>query len=476
MEKNKNQLQKESTKTKSLGITQEYNKENRDRLWDSTKSKSDFKNNVFSDKQTYNDPISGKLLHKNQKPAQNKYHMKNSNGQNISSKWASHTAETDHINALKDTHNYVKHNPFLTDEDFKEVMNSKDNYRILSKTNNTSKGDKNDWQYILDKNNNLPTNGKLQIAKEKIRADISIHGQFTARTVKNASKEFATGATDALIHSTIPLTVEAVNRMIKVAQGEENIEDALKEMGKETLKVAVVGGGNELIIDVTTKQMTNSQIALLRNIATSNAVTQIVGVALVVQESAIKYINGEIDGQTFIEEVEQKGTIMVAGMIGGRVGSEIGGIIGGILGTVSLPGLGTVAGHAAGRVVGEILGTIIATVACGLIVTAKDVLKHMDNYKLKEQKIKSLEREAIREIERQRLEFRKIVEREYKKWDNTIQDGFNQILRCACEEAYDIQGVTEGLEKILSIFGKHVAFNNLEEYEKQLNLPLKLTF
>ena len=38
-----------------LGITQEYNKANRDRLWDSQKGKANFKEKQFGDRNTYED-------------------------------------------------------------------------------------------------------------------------------------------------------------------------------------------------------------------------------------------------------------------------------------------------------------------------------------------------------------------------------------------------------------------------------------
>ena len=50
------------------------------------------------------------------------------------------------------------------------------------------------------------------------------------------------------------------------------------------------------------------------------------------------------------------------------------------------------------------------------------------------------------------------------------------MIRCACEGTYDLQGVTDGLNKVLSVFGKKARFNSLEEYEKQLDMPLKLSF
>jgi len=460
----------------NLGITQEYNKENRDKLWDSQKGKMDYKDKVFGDKETYVDPISGKVLHKSQKAAQNKYHMKNSEGENTSTKWAEHSAETDHINALKDVHDVAKHNPFLSDSDFKEIMNSDENYRILSKKDNTAKGEQNDWKIITDKDNGMSSGARVQMAKEKIGSDIALQGKFAVRTVENIGKEFAIGAKDTLVKSAIPLTAEAVRKLCKVANGEESLGDAAKEMGKVVVDVAVAGGTNKLVLDVVNSQLRNSKNAVFSKLANSNQVAQIVTVAMIVKESAVKYINGEIDGKEFIDEVGVKGATMVAGMIGGSIGGEIGAILGGIAGTVALPGVGTAAGVVAGKVIGEILGTIITTVACSAIVSVYNTSKHLNDYKLKESQIRKLETEALKEMENQRDKFRSIVEREHKYWDEEIQNGFNMILSSACEQTFNLQGVTDGLDKILALFGKSVAFKNLDEYEAQLDMPLKLSF
>lgn len=460
----------------NLGITYEYNEENRRKLWDSKKGKEDYKDKVFGDKETYVDPISGKVLHRSKKAAQNKYHMKNSEGENTSTKWAAHSAETDHINALKDVHDVAKHNPFLSDSDFKEIMNSDENYRILSKKDNTSKGEQSDWKVITDKNNGMSSEARVQMAKEKVGSDIALQGKFAVRTVENIGKEFATGAKDTLVKLAIPLTAEAVRKLCKVANGEESLGDAAKEMGKVVVDVAVAGGTNKLVLDVVNSQLRNSKNAVFSKLANSNQVAQIVTVAMIVKESAVKYINGEIDGKEFIEEVGVKGATMVAGMIGGSIGGEIGAILGGIAGTVALPGVGTAAGVVAGKVIGEILATIITTVACSAIVSVYNTSKHLNDYKLKESQIRKLETEALKEMENQRDKFKIIVEREHKYWDEEIQNGFNMILSSACEQTFNLQGVTDGLDKILALFGKSVAFKNLDEYEAQLDMPLKLSF
>lgn len=484
MENNDNSILIDIAKTNSilqqsanqeLGITQDYNKENRDKLWDSTKGKSEYKDKVFDGKQTYEDPISGKTLHKSQSAAQKKYHMKNAEGDNISKKWAHHSSETDHINSLKDVHDVAKHNPFLSDADFKEVMNSEENYRILSKSTNTSKGDKSDWELIFDKNNNLSPEARKQIAKEKVKSDVILQGKFAARTAKNVGSEFVSGAKNTLVNSAIPLTTEAVRKMIKIAQGKESLSDASKEMGKIAVDVAVTGGENQVLLTALTKTMANSKSTLLNSIAESNEIGKILAVAAIVKESAVKYVNGDIDGQEFIEDVGEKGATMVAGMIGGQIGREIGGLVGLTAGIVSGPA-GAIIGYAAGEIIGEILGTIITTVACSAIISVYKISKNLDGYKLKEKQVRQLEQDALKEMKKQREIFNSIISRENQKFEKEIQEGFDIIMANACEQAYSLSGVTAGLDKILSVFGKEVAFKTLDEYEKQLDTTLVLSF
>ena len=463
----------EQTTDSNLGITQEYNKTNRDKLWDSAKGKAEYKEKVFGEKETYLDGVSGQTLHKSQKAAQKKYHMKNEEGENVSSKWANHSAETDHVNAIKDVHDVAKHNPFLSDADFKEIVNSEENYRILSKSVNTSKGDKNDWQIICDKSNGISLEGRTQLAKEKVRADLALHGKFAAATVENVGKEFVNGAKDALVGSTILLATEGIREMMQVAQGEQSLDEAAKNMGRTVVDVAVVGGSNRILTDIVKHKMQNNEY--FKKLEESGEIGKIIAVATIVSDSAVRYINGEIDGKEFIEEIGEKGTIMVAGMIGKELGRDIGGVVGAVLGVAGGP-VGIVAGHVAGEVIGEILGTIITTVSCSAIVSVYTTIKHLDDYKLNESQLKRLEADAIREMKHQREKFQEIVRRENGKIDKEIQDGFDLLLASACEQTYSLQGVTEGLDKILAVFGKKVAFNSLEEYEAQLKAPLKLSF
>ncbi|CBH21397.1 protein of unknown function [Acetoanaerobium sticklandii] len=472
--KNKSIINQESNE--NLGLTKEYNKINRDKLWDCNKAKKNYKESTFENRNTYLDPISNKVLHKNQKSAQNKYHMKNKSGENISTKWSSYSAEVDHITSLKEGHSYVKNNPFLSDSDFKEIMNSKNNFRILSKRDNVIKGEKSDWHIIMDKKNNVPIKARVYIAKQKIGSDITLKKKFTIRTAKNMGTEFYSGAKEALIMSAIPLTAEAVRNLSKVAMGKKSFDEAAKDMGKTIIDVSMTGGMTKLAADYINNKLKDSKNETLANLAKNNKLSQVFVIASIAKESAMKYINGEIDEIEFINEVGEKGLTIMSGMIGGAFGREVGMLLGGAIGTAINPGTGTFAGMALGRAVGEFIGAIVASAACSAVISGIKAAKYLNNYKLKENQLNFLENQAIKEIEKQRETFKNLVQDEYNYWDKEISEGFNMMLGFACEEAFNLEGVTNGLDKILQIFGKSVAFKTIDEYENQLDKPLKLSF
>jgi hypothetical protein len=260
--------------------------------------------------------------------------------------------------------------------------------------------------------------------------------------------------------------------MVKVAQGDEQFDDAAKDMGKMTLQIAAVGELNHNL----QKLLANSSNEFLNHLAVdSSSLNSMIAAAVIVTESAGKYINGEIDSDQFMIEVGEKGAVMIAGVFG----AEAGGILGEAVGTLFLPGIGTIAGAA----IGKVIGTVITSFSCMLISASAQTalqihreLKHMDDYKKFESEMYHLQNEALKEIKSQREQFIRIVENENAKMSFEIEEGFDTMLTCACEAVYDVNGVTEGLDRICAVFGKSVRFKSLAEYEAQVDEPLKLSF
>ena len=467
---------------KDLGLSQEYERDNYTGSY-FEKQKREFLNEKFEGNKTVYDPISGKVLHRSHNAAKNKYHQKDKEGNNISKKWAGYAAEADHIIAVKDAYDIVKTNPFLTDEEFKKIINDKRNFRVLSKQINTSKGDKSDIKVIAEKNKanqsseyNISVKGKATMLAQHTEAVAIVGGKVVAKTTENIVKEGSAGAVNNVYNNVIPLTREAVDVMCRTALGEYTLQEAGGHIAKRTTEVAVVGGAKQLAEDMLSRQIQNNPDGLLSKLVTSPQYNQIIQVALVVKDSAIEYLNGNITGEQFIERVGQDGTKMVVGMIGGQVGKEIGGIIGTILGTGTLPIFGSLLGKEAGEIIGELLGTIITSVACSAIMACQDTIRHMTEYKSYEKEIQIIEKHVLQELEYQRNRFKEIVENEFNYWDENVKQGFDTLLRFSCEETFSIEKVNEGLDKILSVFGTETKHKNVEEFKKTFGETLTLKF
>lgn len=460
-----------------LGVTSEYTKANRDKLWDSTRGKRDYKDKVFGDKQTYRDPISGEILHKSQNAAQNKYKMKDAEGNNISTKWSKHTAETDHINAISDAHAKVKYNPYLTDNDFKEIINSESNYRILSKKDNTAKGDKNDLEIVFDPNADMTLEGRATMAAQKIGADISLASQLSLRTVKNISAEFAEGANSALMGSRGALTVAAFSELCKIKGGEKTLEDGVKDFVKLSAEVAVVGGGERVIL-TGAKGLghTLGCEKAITKIIGSNGAAQAVVLGYLVKDSAVRLVNGEITAEEFIGDVSISATMVGATMVGAEVGATVGAFIGSVVGTILLPGVGTIEGAAIGSFIGEVTTVLLSTVVCSAISSIYTAVQESKAYKRKEAAIRRVADEAINVMKQQRERFIELVEQDNQKWNDTVKEGFQLIFDGISMEITDFGKINNGLNVLLSLVDSSVRFQSVEEYEQQIDSVLELSF
>ena len=512
-EKSATLLKESDFMDKKLGVTQDYDRSN----YDSERAKKAYKEKTFGDHAVIIDPTTGKLLHKSQTNAQKKYHMKNADGENVSKKWATHSAETDHIHSLKSIHEKTKRNPFLSDEDIREIANCDANLRILPKSLNASKGEQSDFAVITDVNNGLSLKGRMHLAGEKIESDVVLTSKFTTHTAKNIGNLTVDSAKKSVSNNKIIVVRYGIEHIVDIATGKESLEDAavdvgtfaVKTVGKDVIKditdAAAINNplvkyGAEHLVNVATgkesledaavdvgtfavktvgkdaiKNITDTALInnpLYQSLKSGGKLGELIQVGTMVAESACRLIDGDITAEEFMLEIGDKGATMLAQMAGGEVGAIVGEIIG-----ISVGGF---LGAGAGAVIGKAIGTMIATVACNVIIAIKKNLisnfKSLDDYKLQEKAIHKLETEASAEMEYQRQKFREIVENEYKKWDENIEAGFNQIMYSACQEVYDLQGITDGLDKILSVFGKSVLFKNINEYESQLDMTLKLNF
>lgn len=423
------QLKNNTSKNDELGVSQEYIRN----TYDDVSKRNKFKKEYFGDKKTQKDYYTGKTVHSSSNSAKEKY------GKN---KYTNHSTDVDHIIPVKKVHESLKKNPFLNDEDIKRIANDESNYRMTTSKLNRQKRDNSNLKVAFNSDIDVPLEGRAKMVVDQVKAETKVTINATTATVKNASIEFSDGAINSVQASAVPLMVEGVNNLIKVANGDKEFSEAVKDMGKLTGEVALTGGAMKVVTTGATNLMKNSSTQLLSDIANSNQVTQIITVALILKDSTIKFINGEISGSEFFEEIGKKGVELVAGSIGAFVGQML----------IPIP------------VLGAMIGSMITSIACG------ELFKSIKSLKDHEKKVDSIERlaaSALSEMRNQREILKGIVEKELKVFDDSVSSGFNKIYDSMISN--NMEGFAEGLDTILSVFNETVMFKTREEFDDFFN-------
>ncbi|MDE6834014.1 MAG: hypothetical protein K2J39_07215 [Ruminococcus sp.] len=414
----------EDRKNSDSGITREYTG-NRN-LWDDKKAKENYKDYVFGENKTITDS-KGTVIHRDSQSAKNKYHMKNADGENISTAWARHTAETDHKISLKSLHSHAKNNPFLSDSDLKEIANTPENFQILSKSENASKSADNSATF----------------------ADHAVmHGKFAQKTAQNVAGKFTEGAVESVKGSAMNIITESLNKLL--IEG-ESLEDTLDYAGEAVIDTAIEGGKQQVMEHLRNFLAQNAEQILaesgnklLSSIVAQNGIGQILVLGTAIGDSTLKYINGEITDEQFA------GEILLNGLAVG---------ISAVVST-SVP----------------FLAPVIMNIAVKVADMINQTNRSLNSYLLNEAVIKKISREAVAEMEYQRIKFHELVQKDLDKWDSTVEDAFRQLIMSSSEDSFNLEGMVAGLDKVLSLCGEKAEFHSLNEWENQLDMTLKLSF
>ncbi|MGF6991571.1 hypothetical protein M2150_002850 [Lachnospiraceae bacterium PM6-15] len=419
------------------GITQEYNRDNRAKLWDDNKAKQLAKDNAFGDKKTYKDPISGDTLHYKSQNAKNKYHMKNKDGEKISTAYAKHVAESDHTIALKEYHKRVKKIPFLDDEDLKYLANKQSNLKVISKRLNTKKGSKSDLELLSD--NELSLSGKKALLKTKAVAEIDAAAATTIITAKNIGHEALKGGIDILSASAVPLVVESVGNLCAIVNGEKEAKEAICDIGELTVSIGRKGAKTRVVSIGVINIFESSDKEILQNLGKSGQVTNMIIVAEVIQGSVIKLLSGDISGKEFMTEICDKGV--------GTLTSQVSSLAAKIL----LPK----------SVIAVALGSLIISTACTELYNAAKKINEFKNIELNASVIAQA---SLEEMERQRDVLKKIYEDERIKDEERFILGYKQMHEGALNGS--VQDVVEGLGNVLDFFSKDVMYKTQEGFDR----------
>lgn len=408
-----------------LGVTQKYNRN----TYDNGYKKQVYKKKHFGDRKTKKDYLTGETVHSSTEAAKAKYRDK---------AYTKHTSDVDHINSLKKVHDTLKKNPFLTDEDIKKIANDESNYRMTMRKLNRAKQERSNLELACKKDSSLSMNTKGRLVMDQAKASSKMTLNVTKSTVKNVSKEFTDGAAGSLQGAVIPLMVEAVNNLILVANNEKDLSEASKDTAGLTAKVAITGGGLKVATTGLTNVLKNSEKEVLKKMGESNQVGKVLVVALIVKDSTVKYMNGEISGEEFFKEIGEKGVDMIAGSIGYTAGQFL----------IPIP------------VVGGLIGSMIVSLVCEDIYRTAMTI---NDYKIREENAKQIAMEAKAELDKQKVILKNLVEKELSYINIKSDEGVKLIYDGLMNN--DANTINYGLQAFLDIIDKELAFKSDEEFE-----------
>lgn len=426
-------------------------------------SNNSYKNRHFNGKRTAKDEYSGDTLYFSSKGKNNTSgdrHFKTEK-----------TANVDHIQPIakikKKFDSDVKSGK-LTKEQVKKMTNSDSNLAVTSESRNKIKKDKSNIEYLLTQaksgnpeNFNTTFNMIQKQTSSNVAMNIESQGykllnkiDVDAKKVKvkefkvraeninsNVSHAVGIGTESALMSA----TVSTVNNIVLVATKEKSVKNAAQDIALDIGESFISGTGLDLLQFLTREMADNSKNKHIKDLLSKDLPIEQISTAIMAGNSVVRYVKGDITSEECVTEIVLNGV----GSIAYKMGLAFGGVAGAIVSTV---------------VIGQINKILI------------DLQKSIKLDEKQSRKITMLRHQAHIEIETQRDIFNQIASEENSRLNDCINKGFHILLNSLNDNENSTNGITQGINIILSIFDKKVAFETIDEYESQLNQPLELSF
>lgn len=412
-----------------------------------------YKKSYFSGGKTVKDEYTGQTLHFKKASAENKY------GKN---RYTYHTSDTDHIVPLKDMHQKTKDSVsgrFITDEEFKDILNSQDNFAVTSGHTNRSKGAKSNEQYVKKNDGSLSIEDKKTLIDKANSAEKKLNRSINRQATKNAVKvSHEAGVKASECAAVIGGSVAIVQNVVSVIKDEKSVEDAIGDVVKDVTTSAAVGYGTGFL-DTTIKEvMKSSQSQIMQGLSKTNLPMAAITVAVEATKTLGSYFNGEISGVECFEQLGEQGTGMLASALFSTIGQVATREIIGEAATHTI--LKGVTGTMLGGVLGGVLGYVIASASYRILLSSLKEAKMAREYREATEKACA---EHIKMIQAYRAEVEKSIEKYFDTYKRLFDDTFEGIKRSL--QIGDVDKYISSTNKIVTGLGKKPLFNSRKEFD-----------
>lgn len=250
-----------------------------------------------------------------------------------------------------------------------------------------------------------------------------------------------TAKTSAIIGGSVSI----VKNLVSVCKGEEEPEEAIKNVAKDTATTAAVGYGTGFTGTALKGAMQNSGSEYVRALSKTNIAGTVVAVTVSATKTLSRYFKGEIDGVECLETLGEQGT----GMISSAMFAAIGQIV------IPIP--------AVGGLIGGMVGYAISSATYGILTES---LKEAKLAKEEREQIEQICNEHIKMIREYRAEMEKIINEYLIDSMEVFRDSFSGIKNALA--IGDVDWVIESANTITENFGGQAAFSNIDDFNEKM--------
>lgn len=454
-EKEKNEQEKNSQVANGMVVGAQINQEvtrlNEDyakpenytgnrKLYDSGQAKANAKKELFADGKAVKDPYTGEELLLRKQEAKLKY----------GDKWQEHLAESDHVVPIKKVHQAHKDDVWISNDDIKEITNSSDNLKVVSRKQNNAKRAKTNEEFYGDEGKDYRKSKGVEVSKkgrqkaieDGKKAEEIIEKKILCRKIKNVGTEFvSSGWQGAKSAGTMTAAMSSMNNIVAVIKGEVTPEEALKNVAKDTATSAVTAFGVTGTTAVVARTLSGANSPFVKSLVKSNVPGQVVSAVMATGGTLMKFCKGEIDTKDCIKELGQTGISTVTTGYAMAVGQAV----------IPIPFVGA----AVGAMVG-------AAMAGGLWKDLKGAIDSWERSEREYEEIKRLTDEAIARLEQERTTFEQATRKLFDERAEAINEGFDLICNASLED--DADTLFMGLDTIANAFNKDIEYHSMEEF------------
>lgn len=241
--------------------------------------------------------------------------------------------------------------------------------------------------------------------------------------------------------------VSIVRNIVSMYKGEEEIDEAAKNVAIDVTQSAISGYGDGFVGSAIKGMMQNASSEYTRALAKTNVAGTIVNVTISASKTMKRYFNGEIDGTQCLEDLGEQGTGMIASSLFTVIGQV----------AIPIP--------AVGGLIGSMAGYALSSATYGVLMSSLKEAKLAREERIAVEKACEEHKKMIREY---RAQLDSIIEEYLFDRMEIFNDSFSGIKESLA--IGDVDLLIESANSITDALGGKKPFETMDDFNSKMLL------